>query len=137
MSKLRYTPANIRTGANSPLGIGRASVHLFAENGAKAIFMCDFNDSHFEAHKRELKQLYPNVDIHTRRFDASDEASVKKVVEEALRNYGRLDVFFANAGISSGTKLFTDTTDDEFMKVMKVNSLRFVSYRVPSHKGCS
>jgi NAD(P)-dependent dehydrogenase (short-subunit alcohol dehydrogenase family) len=113
----------IVTGANSPLGIGRASVHLFAENGAKAVFLCDFDGSHFETHKRELKQLYPDVDIHTRQFDASDEASVKRVVEEAVQKYGRLDVFFANAGISGGAQLFTDTTDEEFMKVMKVNTL--------------
>ena len=115
---------SLNIGANSPLGIGRAAVHLFAENGAKAIFMCDFNDSHFETHKRELKALYPGVDVHTRRFDASDEPSVQRVVQEAVQNYGRLDVFFANAGISSGTGLFTETTDDEFMRVMKVNSLR-------------
>ena len=31
----------IVTGANSPIGIGRAAVHLFAENGAKAIYICD------------------------------------------------------------------------------------------------
>lgn len=73
-------------------------------------------------HKRELNSLYPNVDIHTRQFDAGEEAAVKKVVEEALEKYGRLDVFFANAGMSSG-KIFTETTSDEFMKMMRTNTL--------------
>jgi hypothetical protein len=33
----------IVTGANSPMGIGRASAHQYAENGAKAIFICDYD----------------------------------------------------------------------------------------------
>ena len=109
-------------GTNSPIGIGRATVHLFAESGCKAIYICDIYDTHLETHKRELNLLYPNVDIHLRKFDAADEQSVKNVVEEALRTYGRLDIFFANAGISSG-KLFTDTTDEEFMRVLRANTL--------------
>jgi len=109
-------------GANSPLGIGRATVHLFAESGCKAIFMCDLKDDHLETHKRELNLLYPDVNILPRKFDASDETSVKAVVEEALQKYGRLDIFFANAGIANG-KLFTDTTDEEFMRMLKANTL--------------
>jgi NAD(P)-dependent dehydrogenase (short-subunit alcohol dehydrogenase family) len=84
--------------------------------------MCDLKDDHFETHKRELNLLYPGVDIHLRKFDASDEKSVKAVVEEALQKYGRLDIFFANAGIASG-KLFTETSDEEFMRMLKANTL--------------
>jgi NADP-dependent 3-hydroxy acid dehydrogenase YdfG len=86
--------------------------------------MCDYNDDLLAVHKRELNSLYPNVDIHTRQFDAGEEVAVKKVVEEALEKYGRLDVFFANAGMSSG-KIFTETTSDEFMKMMRTNTLRY------------
>jgi hypothetical protein len=121
-----YMSSNLPTGANSALGIGRATVHQFAQNGAKAIFVCDFNDSLLEVHKRELNSLYPKVDIHTRQFDAGDEASVKKVVEEAMEKYGRLDVFFANAGIAGG-KIFTETSSEEFMNMMRVNTLRYNS----------
>lgn len=112
-----------REGTNSALGIGRASAHQFAQNGAKAIYLCDFADNLLETHKREINSLYPNVEIHTRSFDASDEESVKKVVGEAVSTYGRLDVFFANAGIASG-KIFTEVTPDEFMRMMKVNTMR-------------
>ena len=90
----------IVTGANSPIGIGRASVHQFANNGARAIYICDFAANHLETHKRELKELYPNVEIHTRQFDVGDEDSVKGVVADALERYGRLDIMFANAGVS-------------------------------------
>lgn len=110
------------TGANSPIGIGRASVHHFAENGARAIYLCDFASNHLETHKRELNSLYPSVEIHTRQFDAADDQSVKAICQEALDKYGRLDVFYANAGIASG-KLFSETSAEEYMNMMRVNSL--------------
>ncbi|KAJ9648039.1 hypothetical protein H2199_001816 [Coniosporium tulheliwenetii] len=112
----------IITGCNSPMGIGRASAHQFAHNGAKAVYLCDFNNEYLEVHKRELNSLYPDVDIHVRQFDAGDEPSVKKVVEEALEKYGRLDIMFANAGISS-MKVFYEATGEEFMKMMRTNAL--------------
>lgn len=112
----------IVTGANSPLGIGRASAHQFARNGAKAVFLCDFADNYLEVHKRELAELYPGVDVHVRQFDAGDEEKVKAVVEEALEKYGRLDVMFANAGIVGAPKLFTEVTGEEFMRTMDTNA---------------
>lgn len=47
---------------------------------------------------------------------------MKNVCQEALDKYGRLDVFYANAGIASG-KLFTDTSAEEYMNMMRVNTL--------------
>jgi len=113
----------IVTGANSALGIGRATCHQFAQNGAKAIFMCDYSNDLLPVHKREINSLYPKTDIHTRQFDAGDEPAVKKVVEEALQMYGRLDVFFANAGISGTPAIFTDIKSEDFMKMMRTNTL--------------
>jgi NAD(P)-dependent dehydrogenase (short-subunit alcohol dehydrogenase family) len=110
-------------GANSELGIGRATAHQYAESGARAIYICDYDDSNLAAHKSELNALYPNVDIHTWQFDASEEAKVKEVIDDALSRYGRLDVFFANAGIVGPHTLFTDIEDEDFMEVMRVNTL--------------
>jgi len=114
----------IVTGCNSPIGIGRATVHQFAHNGAKAIFVCDYNTQHLETHKRELNSLYPDVDVHPRQMDAGEEADVERIVNEALEKYGRLDVFFANAGISISAERVTDASAEKFMQVMKTNSLR-------------
>lgn len=61
--------------------------------------------------------------MHVRKFDAADEESVKSVVQEALDKHGRLDIMFANAGISS-MKLFYDASGEEFMKMMRTNTLR-------------
>lgn len=114
----------IITGCNSPLGIGRASAHQFARNGAKAIFICDFATTHLATHKRELNSLYPDVEIQTRQMDAGAEEDVKRIVDECLEMYGRLDVFFANAGISITMKRVTESSAEDFMKVMRTNALR-------------
>ncbi|KAK1772340.1 hypothetical protein QBC33DRAFT_574961 [Phialemonium atrogriseum] len=113
----------IITGANSILGIGRAAAHQFAQNGARAVYVCDFDAANLETHKREIKASWPDVDVHTRRFDAADEGAVKEVVDDALRRYGRLDVFFANAGTIGPHALFTDIGADDFMETLRVNTL--------------
>ncbi|KAJ5604284.1 hypothetical protein N7537_007240 [Penicillium hordei] len=113
----------IVTGANSPNGIGRASAHQFANNGAKAVYICDFSNTHLATHKRELESLYPNVDIHVRSFDAADEKALSKVIDEAVGKYGRLDVFFANAGVVGQPKLFTEIDGEGFLDTMRVNAL--------------
>jgi len=111
----------IVTGTNSVLGIGRASAHQFAQNGARAVYICDFNNSNLETHKRELASLYPDVEVHTRTFDASDEEAVKAVVNDAVKRYGRLDIFFANAGIIGQPKIFSEITAEEFLNTLKTN----------------
>ncbi|RAO69252.1 uncharacterized protein BHQ10_005264 [Talaromyces amestolkiae] len=113
----------IVTGANSPIGIGRASAHQFAHNGAKAVYLCDYDDTYLPVHKREIESLYPDVEVQIRQFDAGDAPSVKAVVDDAITRYGRLDIMFANAGVVGSTKLFTEIEPEDFMKTLKTNTL--------------
>lgn len=118
------------------LGIGRATGHQFAENGAKAIYLCDFDSSNLESHKREINAAFPDVEVHVRQFDAGNEEAVKEVVDHAIKTYGRLDVFFANAGIVGKPVHFKDVEKSEFMKVMETNAARYVRFRHLSHSYC-
>ncbi|KAI0479474.1 putative 3-oxoacyl-reductase FabG [Xylariaceae sp. FL0804] len=111
----------IVTGANSALGIGRASAYLFAESGARALYLCDADDANLEAYRRDLGARHPAVDVHVRRLDAADEPAVRDVVDHAVRNYGRLDVFFANAGVAGPEVAFTEFDKASFMKVLDIN----------------
>lgn len=128
-----HLKTHLGQGANSILGIGRASAHQFAEHGAKAIYICDYDDSNLEAHKREIAGLWPQVDVHTRKFDAADEKAVKEVIDDAVKQYGRLDVFFANAGTVGPHALFSEIDADDFMNVLRVNSLRSVPPPPPGY----
>jgi NAD(P)-dependent dehydrogenase (short-subunit alcohol dehydrogenase family) len=70
--------------------------------------------------------LYPDVEVHTRQFDAADESSVKAVVDDAVKSYGRLDIFFANAGVIGQPKIFTEISADEFLATLRTNVVRSV-----------
>lgn len=88
------------------------------------MYLCDYNTDHLEAHKRELASLYPRVEVHIKKVDAGEEEDVKGIVDAALDQYGRLDIFFANAGISVTMAKVLDAEVDDFMQVMKTNALR-------------
>ncbi|KAK1141171.1 hypothetical protein N8T08_009338 [Aspergillus melleus] len=113
----------IVTGANSPLGIGRSTAYHYAANHAHAIYMCDYTPTHLETYARELRTLHPTVHIHTRQFDAADESATQAVVNDAITRYGRLDIFFANAGVVGQPKHMSQVTGEEFMETMRVNAL--------------
>lgn len=104
------------------MGIGRATAHQFAENGVRALYLCDYDASNLATHQQEITTAFPDVAVHTRQFDAADEAAVREVVEDAVARYGRLDVFFANAGIVGEPVPFQAVEKDDFMKVLETNT---------------
>lgn len=65
-----------------------------------------------------------------RKVDAGVEEDVKGVVQAAVERWGRLDVFFANAGIGGTPKRVFEMqgdSEESFMRTMKVNALRYPS----------
>ena len=79
---------------------------------------------------REIQSLYPNVKVHARKVDAGEETDVENLVNEVLEKYGRLDIFFANAGITTGMERILDAKAENFMKAMRTNALGSVSLLV-------
>ena len=52
--------------------------------------------------------------------DAADSESVRRLIEETVARYGKLDVFYANAGVvPSGTVL--ECSDEEWDRTMAIN----------------
>ena len=54
--------------------------------------------------------------------DVTERASVRTSVETAVSEFGRLDVFFNNAGMNTPMR-FLDVTEVNFLTVMRVNAL--------------
>jgi NAD(P)-dependent dehydrogenase (short-subunit alcohol dehydrogenase family) len=52
--------------------------------------------------------------------DVTDEAAVSRMREEILGNFGKVDVLFSNAGITS-PKLLTDLPPEEWRRIVDVN----------------
>ncbi|RIA92470.1 hypothetical protein C1645_764894 [Glomus cerebriforme] len=112
----------IITGAGSEKGIGRSTAWAFAENGAKAIYVTDYRDDLLPQLAKEIQTKYPKVIVIPRKIDATSEDDVKSVIDDAIKKFGRLDVFFANAGVAYSSDLY-DLKPSKFMEVMKINVL--------------
>lgn len=103
------------TGAGS--GIGRASAILFAEAGAR-ILACDKSEAVNETVEAIVAA---GGEARARIMDAGVEADVIDAIAEAVEAFGRLDVIYANAGITGGLPGFFDTTVETWSEVLRVN----------------
>ncbi|KAF9452173.1 NAD(P)-binding protein [Macrolepiota fuliginosa MF-IS2] len=84
------------TGAGS--GIGLESSVLFAGEGANVVLV-DVNLEGAQNGAKIIVERFPNVKAIATRADVSKEADVKAAVDLAVKEFGRLDVMFNNAGI--------------------------------------
>ncbi|KAH6913904.1 3-oxoacyl-reductase [Coprinopsis sp. MPI-PUGE-AT-0042] len=110
------------TGVGSLKGIGRATALLYAREGASHLYLIDFDGTNLPNLKSAIESKYPNVKVATIQADAADDAAISGVCERALKEAGRLDIFFANAGWASKNAL-ADTTAETFMESMRINAL--------------
>ncbi|HET7282834.1 MAG TPA: SDR family NAD(P)-dependent oxidoreductase [Sphingomicrobium sp.] len=90
----------IVTGAAS--GIGKAAVELFRSEGATVVGA----------------DVSEGADL---RVDAGDEEQVRKLVDAAVSEHGRLDIFFANAGISGGFASIAEQTAADWAEILRIN----------------
>src|SRR5215211_4017834 len=95
----------IVTGAAS--GIGFATAALFVAEGARVI-----------AADLGMPELEGTVGIAA---DAGDEAAVKDLVDRAVSEFGGLDIFYANAGISGGLASIFEQSPQDWQEVLRVN----------------
>ncbi|KAM0751016.1 NAD-binding protein [Meredithblackwellia eburnea MCA 4105] len=111
----------IVTGVGSEKGIGRASAIAYAREGAKAIYILDYAGESLPALAKTLESRYPGVKVIPQQADCALESVIQEVCERAIKEFGRLDVFFANAGIV-GANMLQVTEEKEFMEVCRVNT---------------
>jgi NAD(P)-dependent dehydrogenase (short-subunit alcohol dehydrogenase family) len=105
----------IVTGAAS--GIGRASAKLFAAEGA-AVVALD-RAAEVEATAQAIRAAGGRAIALCK--DSSAEADVAAAVAIAIKEFGGLDVCYANAGISGGLVPFFEETAERFTEILKVN----------------
>ncbi len=101
----------IVTGAGS--GIGRATARRFADEGATVV-VADLN-----GHDETAAAIGDAALAIT--ADASSDADVQALVATALDRFGRLDIMFANAGISGGFAGLFEQTAEDWQQILSVN----------------
>jgi NAD(P)-dependent dehydrogenase (short-subunit alcohol dehydrogenase family) len=105
----------IVTGAGS--GIGRASATLFAAEGGRVIAA----DKSEGVNDTVAAILAAGGTATAVQMDAGSERDVEDVVALACAEYGGLDVFYANAGISGGIEGLFDSSVELWTEVLRVN----------------
>ncbi|SMH57308.1 SDR family NAD(P)-dependent oxidoreductase [Mesorhizobium australicum] len=99
-------------------GIGKAATKAFFEQGAKLVLI-DLAQPSLDTMARELT-LDPDRCVLIA-ADVSKESEVESFVAATKAKFGRIDVFFNNAGVEGKTGLLIDTDADTLDKILDVN----------------
>ena len=102
----------IVTGAAS--GMGRATAHLFADEGAR-VAIVDLGEDRVGAVVEEIRSVHGPDAAHGWAVDVSDAEQVVHLVAEVAEAFGGLDILVNNAGISRAAGAMSD--DAEFDEV--------------------
>ncbi|PKP27111.1 MAG: oxidoreductase [Bacteroidetes bacterium HGW-Bacteroidetes-2] len=113
MKKLNNKVAIITGGAG---GIGLSTAELFLKEGAK-VMLVDLSETDLQ---KAINQFHsPNVAYCVANVSLLKES--KKYVAETLSKFGKIDVFFNNAGIEGKTSSIAEYPETDFDKVIAVN----------------
>ena len=94
--------------------IGKATAELFLQEGAK-VAIVGTNDGKLARVKEELGNIL------TIKADVTSEEDVKNYVKKTVEEYGRIDIFFNNAGTEGKMAPITEQNIDDVRKVMDIN----------------
>ena len=107
------------TGGDS--GIGRAVALAFAREGADVLI------SYLESEEKDARETVRLIEDAGRKAvtvpgDLRDEAMCRRVVDAAVREFGRIDVLVSNAAFQMAQDGgIADITSEQFDRVMKTN----------------
>ncbi|WP_077604156.1 SDR family NAD(P)-dependent oxidoreductase [Oceanobacillus sojae] len=109
--------AIVTGGAN---GLGQAVAYKLADQGIN-ITVVDISE---EAGNETVKALEEKgVKALFVKADVSKAEDVKNYVDQTVETFGKIDMFFNNAGISGPGKRFADNTIEEIEQVVGINLL--------------
>ncbi|MFL1406694.1 SDR family NAD(P)-dependent oxidoreductase [Marinobacter sp. M1N3S26] len=98
-------------------GIGKVTAELFLNEGASVVVV-DLDQSAIDKTVSELAVHGPVTGV---KADVSKEDEVAAYVKAAVDTYGRIDVFFNNAGIEGKVAPIPEQAIEDFDKVFGVN----------------
>lgn len=97
-------------------GIGKATAELFVKHGAK-VMLVDINADELQ----QTAAAFNQAEVKWIAADVADEAAVKDYVAQTVAHFGRVDIFFNNAGIEGKMGPIAEQSLDNFDRVMAVN----------------
>ncbi len=103
------------TGAAS--GMGRATAHLFADEGAH-VAVTDRDADGVQRVVAEIKEAGHIAQGWT--LDLTDAAAIPAVVNEVAAHFGGLDILINNAGVSQHTRIDEDGYEEIFDRLLDI-----------------
>lgn len=113
MKKLENKVAIITGGAGS---IGKITAQLFLEEGAK-VMLVDLTEDTLKTVVQEINSEHLKYCV----ADVSKAVDVENYINETVKLFGKIDVFFNNAGIEGDIKPITDYSEEIFDEVIAIN----------------
>jgi len=101
-------------------GLGLAMAEAIAEQGA-TVMMTDIDEAALVASCDRLKSR--GLDAHCQAVDVSNLDQLVQAIDATATRFGRLDIAFANAGLSGGAGPLTETGAMERVDLARWNSL--------------
>ncbi|MCL4377090.1 MAG: SDR family oxidoreductase [Actinobacteria bacterium] len=99
-------------------GIGKATVELFASNGAQ-VYMADINEKDGIRLMSELNAKNQKVIFIKTNVTKFDELEI--LINKVITEFGKIDIIFNNAGFEGRVKKIQDTSPKEWDEVMDLN----------------
>lgn len=99
-------------------GMGLATVRAFCEAGATVV-MADIRQDTLSREANALKD--EGYTVKAVLCDVTDEEQVRRMIEETVHVFGRLDAAYNNAGIQSPIAETADASGEEFERVNAIN----------------
>jgi len=121
MSQRLLGKACVVTGAAG--GIGSATCKRFAEEGAIGVICTDIDEAALKEVVADINQEFGQGKAIALKVDVSNAKEVKHSVDLCVTTYGRIDVYFANAGILGKYRPLSEETEDSFLRTLQVNTL--------------
>ncbi|GIO22101.1 SDR family NAD(P)-dependent oxidoreductase [Oceanobacillus sp. J11TS1] len=101
----------------SASGFGRAAAYLFAKEGASVV-VADFNETNGQEVVKNIKNNGGEASfVHV---DCSVVSDVEKMVKQAVQTYGKLDIFWHNAG-DAGPGIISQVTEEQFDRTIAIH----------------
>ena len=104
------------TGVGS--GIGKAISNAFADEGA-CLGIGDINEDLLSKTVEELNNK--SSQVKSLETDVSDEEQVKKLIDETVNTFGKLDIIVNNVSVAIGGYPITDMSNDDWQKIIGIN----------------
>lgn len=98
------------TGASGPRGMGIEAARGCAEMGANVAITYSSRKEGAEKNKAELEKDY-GVKVEAYKCNVADYASVEQLVQQVIKDFGKIDAFIANAGRTADSGILDGTVE--------------------------